>query len=348
MNIAYYLPERKVNMEVNMQRKILFVDDEASLRRTMALGLSQYGYDTEPCENGVCALKKLESYVKNNVNLDAIVVDIRLPDIDGIKLAKIIKFKYPGIPIIMITGYVDHYNREEIQGLKVSAFLEKPFTPDELSQQFAEIMEREQEQEAPAAREEKLEAKSESAYMLIRMEDDADFFETHKTLYYMDNVLYCDATKGDYDIFLLAQADSMENLKEMKEKIELVQGIKSVDFLEVSRPMLDESTAAIIHTAEDVFSDDSTEANKKRDLDQRVCSYLLMDVEREKMDEIYPTLRLDENVIFCDYASGKYNLVLFVTGCYFDEIDRFIQEKIVNMDGVLKVKEYPVINLFEM
>ena len=35
MNIAYYLPERKVNMEVNMQRKILFVDDEASLRRTM-------------------------------------------------------------------------------------------------------------------------------------------------------------------------------------------------------------------------------------------------------------------------------------------------------------------------
>ena len=33
-----------------MQRKILLVDDEASLRRTMALGLSQYGYDTEPCE----------------------------------------------------------------------------------------------------------------------------------------------------------------------------------------------------------------------------------------------------------------------------------------------------------
>jgi DNA-binding Lrp family transcriptional regulator len=127
-----------------------------------------------------------------------------------------------------------------------------------------------------------------------------------------------------------------------------VPGTKSVDFLEVSQPMLDDSTAAIIHTAEDAFSEDSLETNKKRNLDQRVCSYLLMDVEREKLDEIYPTLRLDENVIFCDYTSGKYNLVLFVTGSYFDEIDRFIQEKIVNMDGVLKVKEYPVISLYEM
>jgi CheY-like chemotaxis protein len=335
-------------MEVNMTKKILFVDDEASLRRTMALGLSQYGYDTEPCENGVCALKKLESYVKNNVNLDAVVVDIRLPDIDGIKLTKIIKFKYPGIPIILITGYADYYNREEIRDLKISAFLEKPFTPDELSDQFAEILSREQAAAAPAVSAEKREAQSESAYMLIRINDDADFFEIHKTLYYMDNVLYCDATKGDYDLFLLAQAGSMESLKEMGEKIKSVPGIKSVDFLEVSQPMLDESTATIIHTAEDVFLEDAAEPNKKRNLDQRVCSYLLMDVEREKLDEIYPTLRLDENVIFCDYTTGKYNLVLFVTGCYFNEIDQFIQEKIVNMDGVLKVKEYPVISIYEM
>ena len=52
-----------------MQKKILFVDDESSLRRTMALGLSQHGYDTEPCENGVNALKKLESHIKNNIPL---------------------------------------------------------------------------------------------------------------------------------------------------------------------------------------------------------------------------------------------------------------------------------------
>jgi CheY-like chemotaxis protein len=334
-------------MEDNMKRKVLFVDDEASLRRTMTLGLTQRGYDADPCENGVAALKRLETYVKNNVNLDAVVVDIRLPDIDGIKLAKIIKFKYPGVPIILITGYADRYNMEEIRDLRVSAFLHKPFTPDELTEQFVQIMEREQ-ATAPQAGEEAVEAKSESAYMLVKMDEEADFFETHQSLYYMDNVLYCDATKGDYDVFMLAQSDTMENIKEMSEKIKTMPGIKSVDFLEVGHPVLDESTAAIISAAEDTFSDDAATDGKSRDMGQRVCSYLMMDVELEKLDAIYPTLRLDDKVIFCDFTSGKANLILFVTGSYFDEIDRFIQEKIVNLDGVLKVKEYPVVNLYEM
>ena len=73
-----------------MHKKILLVDDESSLRRTMTLGLNQRGFDTEPCENGLNALKKLETYVKNNIPLDGIVVDIKLPDINGINLAKII------------------------------------------------------------------------------------------------------------------------------------------------------------------------------------------------------------------------------------------------------------------
>jgi CheY-like chemotaxis protein len=239
----------------------------------MTLGLSQRGYDTEPCENGVCALKKLESYMKNNINLDAIVVDIRLPDIDGIKLAKIIKFKYPGIPIILIIGYADRYNQEEIRDLRVHAFLEKPFTPDELTEQFVQILKNRQDQEEKAAIVEgKVEAKSESAYMLLKLEEKANFFETYRTLYYMKDVLYCDATKGDYDLFLLVQSDSMENLKEICEnQIKKVKGIQSIDFLEVGRPVLDDSTTSIIQVVEDALSDES----KVRNMGHRVCSYQL-------------------------------------------------------------------------
>ncbi|MGE5339880.1 MAG: response regulator [Candidatus Omnitrophota bacterium] len=331
-----------------MQHKILFVDDEASLRRTMALGLSQRGFDTEPCENGMTALKKLESFMKNNVNLKAVVVDIRLPDIDGIKLVKIIKFRYPGIPVVLITGYADRYNREEIRNLQVNAFLEKPFTPDELTEQFLKIMENEQAVEEPSLNDEKIELKSESAYLLVRMDDDADILETYKSLYYMENVLYCDATKGDYDAFMLLQADTMKELAEMGEKVKQVPGVKSVDFMGVDSPVLDESTASIIDVAEDALSDESSASTKTRDMSNRVCSYILMDVEREKLDEVYPTVRLNENVVYCDYTTGKYNLVLFVTGHYFDEIDKFIQQTLVNMTGVLKVKEYPIVSLFEM
>lgn len=328
-----------------MTKKILLVDDESSLRRTVALGLSRHGYDTEPAENGVNALKKLESYIKNNIKLDGIVVDLRLPDIDGTKLVKIMKFKAPGVPIIMISGYADRYNMEEIRNLQVAAFLEKPFTPDELSEEFVRVMEK----EAPAAEEVKEEAVSESAYMLLKVEEDAGFFDTYQKLYYMDNVVYCDATKGDYDIFLLVQAENMEKIHEIAEtKIKNVDGVKSVELLDVDRPVLEADTMNIIRDAEEALEDDSTLTDRNRDMSQKVCSYLLMEVEREKMDDIYPTLRLDENVVYCDYTNGKYNLVLMVTGSYFDEIDRFVSEKVVTLDGVLKVKEYPIVSLFEM
>jgi CheY-like chemotaxis protein len=312
------------------------------------LGLSQHGFDTEPCENGVSALKKLESYIKNNIQLDGIVVDLRLPDIDGTKLVKIMKFKCPGVPIIMISGYADRYNMEEIRNLQVNAFLPKPFTPDELGQQFLRILEEQQAEEAPAEVEEKEEATSQSAYLLLKVDEDKGFFETYQQLYYMDNVVYCDATKGDYDIFMLVQAESMEKIHEIVEtKIRKVEGVSSVDFMGVERPVLEDSTLNIIRDAEDVF-DDAAINGGNRDMSQKVCSYILMEVEKEKMDDIYPTLRLDENVVYCDYTTGKFNLVLMVTGSYFDEIDRFISEKVISLDGVLKVKEYPIVSLFEM
>jgi two-component system, chemotaxis family, chemotaxis protein CheY len=330
-----------------MKHKILFVDDEASLRRTMIVGLTQNGYDTEPCENGMTALKKLDTYMKNNIPLSAIVLDIHLPDIDGIKLVKIIRYKYPVIPLMLITGYADRYHREVIRNLKINAFLEKPFTPDELVDQISRIVEKEKEEE-PSAPEEKIAIKSESAYMLVSLNNTASIFESYKSLYQMKNVLYCDATKGDYDVFILAQSNKMDGLRNMSEKIKGFPFVKSVDFMELESPLLDESTTSIINSAEDALSFETSTAGKTRDMGNRVYSYVLIEAEREKMDEIYPTLRLNENVVYCDYTTGKYNLVLFVTGNYFDEIDKFIQQTIVNMSGVLKVKEYPVVNLFEM
>ena len=41
-------------------KKVLLIDDETSLRRSLTLGLNQKGYEVEPCENGISALNKLE------------------------------------------------------------------------------------------------------------------------------------------------------------------------------------------------------------------------------------------------------------------------------------------------
>ncbi len=331
-----------------MQKKILLIDDESSIRRSLSLGLNQRGYDTEPCEDGMNGLKKLELFIKNDLPPAAVVIDIQLPDINGTRLAKIIRFKYPGIPIILITGYADKLNPQEIRDLKVNAFLEKPFSADELADQFERILKRQPESK-PVVDEERHEARSESAYILVKTNADADLFEIYRRMYYMDNVVYCDATKGDYDIFLLLQGSTLEFLENICDtQIKTIQGVELVEFLPISNPILDEATSNVIDIAEDAFSADGFDQENNRNLGNRVCSYVLIEVEKEKLESVYPSLRLNENIVYCDYTSGKFNIVLMIHGSYFSEIDKIIQEKIINLDGILRIKEYPVINLFEM
>jgi DNA-binding response OmpR family regulator len=335
-------------MEVDMQKKILLIDDESSLRRTLALGLSQRGYDTEPCEDGMNGLKKLELFIKNDLPPAAVVIDIQLPDINGTRLAKIIRFRYPGIPIILITGYADRLNPEEIKNLKVHAFMEKPFSSDELVDQFESIL-RHQKEPEPVVHPEEQESRSESAYLLVKTNKNADLFDIYRALYYQENVVYCDATKGEYDIFLLIQGNSVESLERIcEDKIKSIEGVETVDFLAIGNPILEESTSNVIHVAEDALSSGGLNTERERDLGNRVCSYILVETEREKLESVYPALRLNENIVYCDYTSGKYNIVLLIHGTHFNEIDKIIQEKIINLDGVLRVKEYPIINLFEM
>ena len=334
---------------MNMQKKILLVDGESSLRRTMALSLGQHGYEVEPCENGVNALKKTDSYIKNNIKLDGIVLDLDLPDIDGIKLTRIIKYKCPGVPIILMAGCADKHNMEVIRELQVNALMEKPFTPDELYQQLEKVNSAWKASDAPDDEKNKEESITPSAYLLLTVDESAGFFETYQELYDMDNIVYCDAVKGDYDIILLVQAESTDKIHEIAEtKVKKIKGIETVELLEVDQLVLDESTLDMLNDVEEALGDNITLSGRNQDLSKKVCSYILMEVEKEKLDAIYPILRLDDKVVNCDYTTGKYNLVLFVTGNHFDEIDRFINEKIIYLDGVLKVKEYPIVNLFDM
>ncbi len=328
-----------------MQKRILLVDDESSLRRTLGLGLKQAGYDAEPCENGLTALKKLDSYTKNNIPLDAIVLDINLPDINGLKLVKIIKFKYPGIPIILITGYASRYNMDEIDHLDVSGFLEKPFTPPELVEQFVKIM-KEQIEPAAGTEEDKKEIGA-SAYLLLNVADGPDFFEAYEFLHLLEPVVYCDATKGDYDIILFVQAESIAKIREFTEnQVKKVKGIDAAEILIVAKPVLDETTHTIIKEAQDILNYFNVVAEQEKD--RKLCSYLFLEVEKEKLEEIYPTLRLDEDVVFCDYTLGKFNLILMVKADYFTDIDKFISKKINTLEGIVKVKKYPIVKLFEM
>jgi len=331
-----------------MQKRVLLVDDESALRRSLSLGLNQYGYDVEPCENGLTALNKLELYKQNDVDLDCVILDIQLPDINGKKLGRIIKNKYPDTTMFYITGYYNDLDLAEIDDLKIDGLLEKPFDAGELSGMISSVIE-----SHPHKKEihihEKDTAKSVSAYALITADEKTDFFSLYQKLYFMENTLYCDAVKGDKDIFLLMQTGSADECeKYYKENVLTIPGVKQASYLPVGVPVLSENIKEIINAAGITMFDDMPGMNRQRDNKKSVCSYVVIDVDRESLTNLYPVLRLTENVLYCDYISGQSTLVLMLFGTQFSEIDRIIEKKIISLEGVLKVKKYPVINIYEM
>ncbi|MBN1408277.1 MAG: response regulator [Calditrichaceae bacterium] len=338
-----------------LDKRVLLVDDEASLRRTLGLNLMQCGYETEPCPSGIEALKKINLYAKNNIPIDYIVCDIKLPDIDGMKLFRVIKYRHPDIPVILITGYPDKYDSEEIKELHVDGYLEKPLSADDLIKKF-ETYDMEHNRTWTDANKIPAETgmmdlaitKSMSAYIMIKMDDNTDMFNAYKELYFMDHTLYCDMTTGDYDIIMLIQADDLKKCRELCEnKIHKIPGVSNIDYLEISHPVFDDNLSNVMITVEEALFKDNSKILKKRLLQKNLSSYVLLQVEKEKLETIFPSLYLDDNVVYCDYTYGKYNMILLMQGSNFGEIENVINEKIMALDGVLQIKKFPIISGFE-
>ena len=108
-------------------KKILIVDDDENIRLIFKKVLENSGYEVQTASNGKVALNILE-----NEKFDVFIIDLKMPEIDGIALLEEIKKRnYEGIPIIL-TAYGD--KESAISALKLGAydFLEKPVSINDL------------------------------------------------------------------------------------------------------------------------------------------------------------------------------------------------------------------------
>lgn len=114
--------------------RILFVDDDSSLRETSALILKTFGYEVRTAEDGFQALVELRFSLP-----DLIVTDLRMPNMNGFELLSIVRQRFPHIPVIAISG-------EFAEGgetcLLADVFLQKGhYRPDELVGKIVELIE---------------------------------------------------------------------------------------------------------------------------------------------------------------------------------------------------------------
>jgi CheY-like chemotaxis protein len=339
--------ENKTRRDI-MEKKVLLIDDEASLRRSVTMGLMQKGYKTEPCENGMKALGTLETYQKKAMPFSCAVVDIRLPDIDGIKLLKVIKLNYPQLPVIIITGHGGEGVAEQAKA--ADAYLEKPFDTEQLAKLLEELEPKAEGAPEAPVREETARKEAVSMYALVSVDRTASLLETYRKLYFHPNVLYCDATRGDCDIVLLLQAPTADMIKDLVDnEIKTMDGVGEITLMAVETPMLGDNVINIMGAVDKALGRDKneSEAASAQAARLRISSYVMLEVEKEKLEAVYPALYFDDQVVNCDYTDGRFNIVLLMRGTSFTEIENTIRNKFKTLDGVLRIKEYPIITLFE-
>lgn len=121
--------------------RILVIDDEEGIRRTISTILADAGYVVDTVENGKQAIERAEA---NFYNLA--LIDIRLPDMEGTELLTALKETTPKMVKIILTGYPALQNAVKAINKGVDYYLTKPVNNDELLRLIKELLDKQKQQ----------------------------------------------------------------------------------------------------------------------------------------------------------------------------------------------------------
>jgi len=118
-------------------QRVLVVDDEPAITRGCQRVLDRAGYEVESASTGHEGLRRAAGG-----NFDLVLTDLRLPDLDGMELVRVLRIEHPEIAVVVITGYGTIPSA--VEAMKAGAFdyLTKPFRPEDLVEVVAKGLEK--------------------------------------------------------------------------------------------------------------------------------------------------------------------------------------------------------------
>jgi len=119
--------------------RILFVEDEDSVRTFGTRALKKKGYDVIGCNSAENALE----YIEKDSRFNLLVTDMVMPGMSGAELTKIIKEKLPDIKVILASGYSEEIVRQELDNFDDFAFITKPYSLGDLTAKVFDVLNKE-------------------------------------------------------------------------------------------------------------------------------------------------------------------------------------------------------------
>ncbi len=120
-----------------MKKRTLIVEDERNVRMMYRAALETEGFDVTEAESGAVAVEKFAQST-----FDVAVLDLRMPEMDGLELLEVMRDKNIKTPAVIITAYGDVPNAVKAMKLGAIDFLAKPVTPEQLRTLLNEVIER--------------------------------------------------------------------------------------------------------------------------------------------------------------------------------------------------------------
>ena len=106
--------------------KILVIDDEPPIRKLLRMGLNTQGYDVLEAPSGKTGLELLVQ------DPDLVILDLGLPDVEGLELLRTIRARKEGVPIVVLSSRGDEAGKVQALDLGADDYVTKPFGMDEL------------------------------------------------------------------------------------------------------------------------------------------------------------------------------------------------------------------------
>ena len=330
-----------------MKGRVLVIDDEAGIRRNLSVGLMQEDYTVVACPDGISAIHELNAAREKGIGFDYLVTNIFMPDIDGLKILRVIRSMFPDLPVLVITGFGDDNMKMTALSEYNTAYLDKPFQIPDLVKAMEELSpgttttERKEGLTPEAEREIR---ESISAYLTIRVTQPEQSLEIFNALHAMEGVQSCDAVYGDVDIILLAQSSSLKGIQEFFDRVRAIDGIEVVSMSPIERPKLGRDVNAFIEIYQREVKRKALDGAAKH---PGTMSYIIVDIERNAIQRVFTTVFFIEEVVFCDVVQDGTKLVGMITGLDTGDQVRKVIERVSGIDGVLRVREAKVIKMIE-
>jgi CheY-like chemotaxis protein len=119
-----------------MSRKILLADDSVTIRKVVELTFMEEDYELTAVGDGREALTKLDEMVP-----DLVIADVHMGEVGGFEVCEEAKKKYPDVPVLLLVGTFEPFDRADVEKYGADAFLKKPFDSQDLLNQVGGLVE---------------------------------------------------------------------------------------------------------------------------------------------------------------------------------------------------------------